>query len=216
MATNSTKRVLYSYWRSSAAYRLRIALNLKALDYETVSVSLIDGEHQQPDYLAINPQGLVPFLIDGDVSIGQSMAILEYLDERYTQVPLLPANAQARALARQIANIISCDIHPLCNLRVLKYLQQPLSASDSEKQQWYAHWVSSGFVAIEALLESHKAYDFCVGDTPSFADICLVPQVYNAHRFNISLDRFPRISAIAQHCNEWPAFANAAPDSQRK
>ncbi len=205
---------LYGYFRSSAAYRVRIALNLKQLDYATVPLSLLDGEHKRAAYLAKNPQGFVPFLSDGDVALGQSLAMLEYLEESYPQAPLLPADAAGRARVRQIAQIIACDIHPLDNLRVLKYLTGELKVSEEQKTAWYHHWIIEGFRAVEVLLGDGKAGDFCHGDSPTFADLCLVPQVYNARRFDCPLDDFPRIIRIADHCNELDAFIRALPENQ--
>jgi len=206
---------LYSYWRSSAAYRVRIALNLKGLEYEIRPVSLLrdGGEHRQPAYLDINPQGLVPTLLDGAVSIAQSLAILEYLDETYTDFPLLPSAPNERALARQLANVVCCDIHPLNNLRVLQYLENELSLDKPETDAWYARWIHDGFGAIEKMLAGGDSA-FCVGNTPGIADACLVPQAYNARRFGVTLDSYPRIVEIADRCNELPAFIDASPEMQ--
>lgn len=205
---------LYDYWRSSAGYRVRIALHLKGLDFETTTISLLDGEQSQPPYLAINPQGLVPFLADGEVAIGQSLAILEYLEERYPQVPLLPQTPPARAAVRQLANTVACDIHPLCNLRVLDYLRQALAVDEAARSAWYHHWVSLGLAAIEARLAELESDDFCVGNSPTLADVCLVPQVFNARRFHVSLDPYPRIRRIDGHCGTLEPFQRAAPERQ--
>ncbi|WP_420717547.1 maleylacetoacetate isomerase [Emcibacter sp.] len=205
---------LYGYYRSSAAYRLRIALNLKGLDYENIPVSLLAGEHRNEDYLKLNAQGLVPALKDGDLTLGQSMAILEYLEETRPEAPLLPADAAGRARVRQIANIIACDIHPLDNLRVLKYLKGALGISDEAKDDWYRHWILLGFEAIETMLQDGKSGTYCHGDSPTFADVCLLPQLYNARRFNTPLDKFPNILRIEELCNTQEAFIKAQPENQ--
>lgn len=202
---------LYGYFRSSAAYRVRIALNLKGLDYDPIFINLRDGEQKSDAYLKINPQGLVPFLVDGDIAISQSMAMLEYLEEAYPDAALLPTDMQGRSRVRVLANIIACDVHPLNNLRVLKYILQDLGASAEQKNDWYCHWVREAFCAFEALLEDGE---FCHGDRPGLADICLVPQVYNARRFECPLDAFPRIVQIVENCNKLPAFVDAIPENQ--
>jgi len=202
---------LYSYWRSTAAYRVRIALQLKGLDHEIIPVSLVPGvsEHREDAYRAKNPQMLVPFFEDGDVAIGQSMAILEYLEEAYPDVRLLPAEHSLRGQVRAFCNIIACDIHPLMNLRVLQYIrseyeQDPLS-------HWYGHWMHEGFKALEALA-SDGPYVFAGG--LSLADVLLVPQMFNAGRFDVAIDDYPRLVSIANHCNELAAFIAAAPEQQ--
>ncbi len=208
---------LYSYWRSSTSYRARIALNLKGLEYDYVPVSMLKdgGEHKKPDYLALNPQGLVPYLIDGDVRIGQSPAILEYLEERYPDPALLPREVSLRARVREMMNIPCCDIHPIDNLRVLKYLQGEFGVSDAQKNAWYVHWIELGFAAIEKLLErAGFSGPYCFGDQVTFADICLVPQAYNARRFGVELDPWPRLAAVVAACNALPAFEKAAPENQ--
>jgi len=204
---------LYSYWRSSAAYRVRIALNLKGLDYEIVPVSLAPGEseHRKDKYRAINPQMLVPFLEDGDVAIGQSMAILEYLEEAYPNTPLLPKNEPERSRVRAFCNMIACDIHPLNNLRVLKYLAAALGADEMAGSDWYAHWIHEGFAAAEALA-SDDTYVF--GNEPTLAECFLVPQMYNAHRFKVPVDQFPKLVASTEACNKLSAFKKAAPEQQ--
>lgn len=205
---------LYGYFRSSAAYRVRTALNLKQLDYVPIAVSLLKDEHKGTDYLTINPQGFVPCLVDDDITMGQSLAMLEYLEESYPEVPLLPSDAAGRARVRQISGIIACDIHPLDNLRVLKYLTGDLKVTEEQKISWYHHWIIEGFKAIEVMLNDGKSGEFCHGDRPTFADVCLVPQVYNAQRFNCPLDAFPQILRIVDNCNKLEAFLNALPENQ--
>ena len=205
---------LYGYFRSSAAYRVRAALNVKGLDYSSIPISLLKGDHNSPDYLAKNPQGFVPYLTDGDVGMGQSMAMLEYLEETYPATALLPKDAAGRARVRQLSGIIACDIHPLDNLRVLKYIKSELGVSDDQKSAWYKHWVIEGFTAFETLLRDGKAGDFCHGDGVTFADLCLVPQVYNARRFDCPLEDFPNIIRITDNCNRLEAFIKAQPENQ--
>ena len=208
---------LYTYWRSSAAYRVRIALNLKQLEYEALPVSLAPGkaEHRKDDYRALNPQMLVPFFDDGNVAIGQSMAILEYLEEAHPGTPLLPVSEPLRSKVRAFCNMISCDIHPLNNLRVLQYLANDLTVSDKEKSDWYAHWVAEGFQAAETIAGNHAHEGpFTFGEHVSLADVLLVPQMYNARRFEVPLDAYARLVAIADACNELQAFAVAAPENQ--
>lgn len=204
---------LYSYWRSSAAYRVRIALNLKGLPYETVSISLAPGiaEHRADAYRAINPQMLVPFLQDGDLGIAQSMAILEYLEEAYPEFPLLPAGEPLRSRVRGFCNLIACDIHPLNNLRVQQYIRDELGADKNAGRDWYVHWVHEGFAPLEELA-SDGPYAF--GETLTLADVMLVPQMYNARRFEVPLDRFPKLVGIVDSCNELGAFKKAAPEQQ--
>jgi len=208
---------LYSYFRSSAAYRVRIALNLKGISYEYLGVHLLkDGGQQLSDsYRALNPAALVPTLIDGDVTIGQSLAIIEYLDETHPQPPLLPADPAGRARVRAIAQAIACDTHPLNNLRVLKYLKRTLQVSDDAKNEWYRHWVQLGLSAVESMLAHSSATGrYCHGDTPTLADLCLVPQVYNARRFDCDLSAMPTLARIDAACRELPAFDLAEPAKQ--
>ena len=202
---------LYSYWRSSAAYRVRIALNLKGIEHEIVPVSLAPGvaEHRGDAYKAKNPQMLVPFLEDGDLAISQSMAILEYLEEAYPGVCLLPESEPLRHQVRAFCNMIACDIHPLNNLRVMNYIKSEFSADPTG--DWYAHWIHEGFEAAETLT-SDGPYVF--GDVVTLADAFLVPQVYNALRFKVPLDAYPRLVAAVENCNELAAFEDAAPESQ--
>jgi len=205
---------LYDYWRSSAAYRLRIALNLKGLDYESVPVSLIDGAQHSDEYCAVNPEGRVPFFDDGDVAVGQSMAILEYLEEAYPDRLLLPKAIGARARVRSFCNTIACDIHPLNNLSVMKYLKGNLGVSDDAYQDWYAHWIQRGFRAAEAFASDESDGDFVYGETPTLADCFLVPQMYNARRFDVALEEFPTLVRIVDHCNTLPDFKAAIPEAQ--
>lgn len=207
---------LYGYFRSSAAYRVRIALNLKGLAYEQVAVNLADGEQRGVDNLARNPQGLVPVLeTDDGTRLTQSLAICEYLDERYPEPPLLPADAAERARVRALAQAIACEIHPLNNLKVLKYLTGELGVSDEARLGWYRHWISEGFDALETrLADSPATGAFCHGDTPTLADACLVPQVFNARRFDCDLSAYPTIRRIAERCATLDAFQRAAPTAQ--
>ena len=203
---------LYSYWRSSAAYRVRIALNLKSIEHEIVPVSLAPGvsEHRSDKYRRRNPQMLVPFFEDGEVAIGQSMAILEYLEEAYPETPLLPEKRSLRGRIRAFCNAIACDIHPILNLRILNYVREKFDADPTG--HWYTHWIGEGFAALEQLADDGP---FVFGDTVSLADCLLVPQVYNARRFNVTLDNFPKLVAAADHCNTLGAFVAAAPEAQR-
>lgn len=204
---------LHGYWRSGTSYRARIALNLKGLDYEQSPIDLRTGAQHDATYRALNPQGLVPALeVEGRVII-QSPAILEWLEERYPEPALLPADPDARATVRAMAALIGCDIHPLNNLRVLKTLKHDLGASQSQIDAWTARWINDGFAALEMMIAAHGgAYAF--GDTPSLADCYLVPQVYSAERFNVNLARYPRIRAVVAHARTQPAFAAAHPDNQ--
>ncbi len=204
---------LHGYWRSSAAYRVRIALALKGLDYEQVTHDLRKDEQSSPGYRALNPQGLVPAIDDGDHIFGQSPAILEWLEETYTHPALLPADKAARAHIRAMMAIIACDIHPLNNLRVLKSLKHDLKAEQSKIDAWVARWITAGFDAFEEMIARHgKGFSF--GDQPTFADCCLIPQIYNAQRFNIDLAPYPLIRAVNAACDDLPAFARAHPQHQ--
>lgn len=208
---------LYTYFRSSAAYRVRIALNLKGLDYEAVPVHLLreGGQHLMDNYLTINPSGLVPALQDDRMTLTQSMAIIEYLDELHPMVPLLPRDAVGRARVRELAQIIACDIHPVNNLRVLRYLVKQLGLSEEAKTDWYRHWVIEGLRSVEAHLARNLGTGrFCHGDTPTIADCFLVPQVFNAQRFDIDVDAYPTIARINALCVDLPAFKAAHPSQQ--
>ncbi|MDA1100768.1 MAG: maleylacetoacetate isomerase [Proteobacteria bacterium] len=206
---------LYGYWRSSAAYRVRIGLNLKELAVDEEFIALPNGIQRGADYLAVNPQGLVPTLIDGDVRLSQSLAILEYLDEVYPRPGLLPADPVGRARVRQLAQVVACDIHPIDNLKVLNFLTGTLGVSEAGRLTWYRHWVNQGLAALEGLVADDPATGrFCHGDQPSLADLCLVPQLYNARRFDIDLSQYPTLWKIDAACQALEAFAKAAPDVQ--
>ena len=208
---------LYSYWRSSAAYRVRIGLNLKGLRYETVPVHLVrdGGEQHQPEYAALNPQQVVPTLTHGVRVIRQSLAILEYLDEAWPSPRLLPMTARDRARVRSLALLVAADIHPLNNLRVLQYFENTWSVPQGEREEWVKHWIVEGFQAMESLLANDAATGvYCHGQAPGLADCCLVPQVYNARRFGVDMAAFPTIARIEAACLELPAFAEARPEKQ--
>lgn len=206
---------LYGYWRSSAAYRVRIALNLKQLEVEHHSIHLVKdgGEQHQPDYLAMNPSHLVPTLVDGEANLSQSLAIIEYLDERYPDAALLPGTAVDRAVVRAMALTVACEVHPLNNLRVQQYLGSELGLDADQKQAWMVKWITTGFEALEAMLEQHSGR-YCFGDEVSLADLCLIPQVYNAKRFKVALGAFPNINRINDYCLQQEAFINAVPENQ--
>lgn len=204
---------LFGYWRSSASFRVRLVLQLKGLGYEQHPVNLRQGEQKEKAYRRVNPQGLVPFLIDGDVQLSQSVAIMEYLDETYPAYPLMPSAPEERARVRQIVNMIACDTHPLNNLRVLNYLEQELGQSKTARDAWYRHWIDETFTALEQLLMT-TAGVYCVGNEVTLADCMLVPQVYNARRFNMTLDDYPTIARIVANCEQLQAFIKAAPANQ--
>jgi maleylpyruvate isomerase len=208
---------LYSYFRSSAAYRVRIALNLKGLAYEYAPIHLLrdGGQQLKPDYRKLNPDGIVPTFIDGDKVLTQSLAIIEYLEETHPEPSLLPGTPLDRAFIRSVALQIACEIHPVDNLRVLKYLKHTLKVGDEAKDAWYRHWLESGFESLEKRLANDaRVGALCFGDTPTLADLCLVPQVYNARRFNLDMSRYPTIERIADHAAQIDAFARAAPGQQ--
>jgi maleylpyruvate isomerase len=204
---------LYDYWRSSAAYRVRIALNFKGLEYQQVAVDLRAGAQRAPEFLEINPQGLVPVLEDDGVRLTQSLPILNYLEERYPEPALLPKDLPGRAQSRAIAVAIACEIHPLNNTRVLQYLERELGLDETRRLGWYRHWLAEGLGPIEAML-GRSAGAFCVGDAPSLADVCLVPQVYNARRYECDLEPYSAIRRIDERCRAIEAFARAAPERQ--
>ncbi len=209
---------LYSYWRSSAAYRVRVALNLKQLPHEIIPVHLVrdGGEQHAPAYRGINPQELVPTLLDGARVFRQSMAIIEYLDEAYAgAMALLPSTARERARVRALAQLVACDIHPLNNLRVMQFLERDFGTPQVERDRWTRHWIEDGFRAFEELLAGNSSTGlFCDGDTPTLADACLVPQVYNARRFGVDMAAFPTIARIEGECLALPAFDAARPENQ--
>ena len=208
---------LFGYFRSSAAYRVRIALKLKGLDWESESVPLTrDGGKQfGPAYRSINPQALVPTIKDGPTYITQSLAIIEYLEETYPETPLLPKSRKARARVRALALSVACDIHPLNNLRVLKYLTDTLGVEESTRMDWYRYWISTGLSALEAMLVDHpNTGSFCHGDSPGLADACLVPQIFNASRFDCDLSTYPTILRINKKCLKLDTFRTAAPENQ--
>ncbi|GAA4651120.1 maleylacetoacetate isomerase [Kistimonas scapharcae] len=203
---------LYDYFRSSAAYRIRIALNLKGISYDSIPINLRTGEQCSPAYRDRNPQGLIPALETPQGLLSQSLAIMEWLDESHPESPLLlPGDTWLRAQIRSLACQIACDIHPLNNLRVLHYLQCELGVSDTAKTDWYAHWIATGFEALELQLSGSG---FCIGEQPTLADICLIPQVYNAVRFKVDLSPYPAIRQVYEHCNQLEAFQKAAPENQ--
>lgn len=209
--------LLYDYWRSSAAYRVRITLNLKKLPYEQRAVHLVrdGGEQKKATYAALNPQQLVPTLVDGTQVFTQSMAIIEYLDEKYPRVPLLPDEPARRAQCRALAQIIACDLHPLNNLRVLQYLTATVGTEESQKTNWYRHWLYQGLNAFEALLVRYgQTQEYCLGMQPTLADCCLLPQIYNAQRFDCDLSAYPLICQVSQACSQDAAFVKAHPDNQ--
>ena len=205
---------LHDYFRSSASFRVRIALNLKNIQYEQIPVHLLNNEQRNREYLDINPQGLVPSLLDKEQLLTQSLAIIEYLEECYPIPAILPKTAIERAKVRSLSQLIASDIHPLNNLRVLRYLNHPLDCSEEQKNSWYQHWVKMGFDALEELLSKNNENLFCFGNTPTLADICLFPQVYNARRYQCDLAPYKTIQAIVDRCLELPAFIKALPENQ--
>ena len=213
-----TELQLYTYYRSSAAYRVRIALALKQLSYKQIPINLLKAEHKQKAYVEINRQGLVPALATSEGVVTQSLAIIEYLDEVYPHPPLLPKAAIDRAQVRAMAQQIAMEIHPLNNPKVTQFLTNNLGLSESDKLTWYRHWIALGFTSLERLLNETGATDseakYCFGHSASVADICLIPQVYNALRFGCPMQDYPTINAIAKHCTALPAFIAASPESQ--
>jgi maleylacetoacetate isomerase len=200
---------LYDYFRSSAAFRVRIALNLKGLEHDRIAVDLVSAQQRADDYLSLNPQGLVPAVVTEEGAVlTQSIAILEWLEEAYPQQPLLPGDSLGRARVRAMVQTIACDIHPLNNLRVLNYLTGPLKVSEEDKLSWYRHWIGLGFAALEQQVQGTQ---FCFGNAVTLADVCLVPQVYNARRFSQDMQPYPRLHAISTALAQLPAFAAAAP-----
>jgi len=206
---------LYDYFRSSAAFRVRIALNLKRLSTDRAFIHLRRNDQSTPAYLALNPQGLVPALEEDGQVFTQSLAIIEYLDETHPEPPLLPGHPADRARVRALAQLIACDIHPINNLRVLRYLASPLGHDESAVKTWYNHWIAKGFESLEKLLaEDGQAGAFCHGDAPTLADICLVPQVFNARRYDLDLKPYPTLMRIFERCMALQAFENARPEKQ--
>ena len=205
---------LYSYFRSSAAYRVRIALNLKGLGYDYLPINLLDREQKSAQYMQDNPQGLVPALAtnDGDI-IGQSIAIMEWLEDTRPQPALLPADSLQRARVRSLVNNIACDVHPILNIAVTNYLKSELAANDNQVFEWYCTWIDRGFHAVEKTLATHSG-DFCFGNAPSLADCVLIPQVYNADRFEIPMDAYPTIRRVAEYCKQLDPFLAAHPSRQ--
>ena len=210
-----SRALLYDYFRSSAAYRVRIALNLKGIDYEQRPINLAKGGQKDEAYRALNPQGLVPMLeIDGH-RLTQSLAIIVYLDQRYRDPPLMPADPAEGAHVRALAMTVACDIHPLNNLRVLKYLQGTFGIDDAAKDLWYRHWIEEGLAALEEMARPH-AGAFLFGDSPTIADVCLVPQLYNARRFSVPLTDYPTLRRADETASAHAAFAAAHPDRQEQ
>ncbi|OWQ63557.1 maleylacetoacetate isomerase [Stenotrophomonas maltophilia] len=209
--------VLYTYWRSSAAYRVRIGLELKGLAWEARPVHLVrdGGEQHRAAYRVLNPQQQVPTLLHEGHVLTQSLAIVEYLDERFPQVPLLPADAAGRARVRALAQLVACDIHPINNLRVMQYLERSLQLPADARTQWTLHWIAEGFAAMEAMLANSRGTGtFCHGDRPGLADLCLLPQLYNAHRFGLDLAPYPTLRRIEAACQALDAFDRARPENQ--
>ena len=206
---------LYGYWRSSAAYRVRIALHLKQVEFESISVHLVNngGEQHQDDYVALNPSHLVPTLVDGELVLNQSLAIIDYLDNRYEQSPLYPKDIALKARVQALALDIACEIHPVNNLRVQQYLNQELKVDETAKTAWVNHWMSTGFASVEAQLAKTSGR-FCFADEVTVADICLVPQVYNAKRFGVDLTPYPIICKVVNNCQQLQAFQRALPENQ--
>jgi maleylacetoacetate isomerase/maleylpyruvate isomerase len=202
---------LYNYFRSSASYRVRIALALKGLDYDYVPVHLTKNEQFNESYAAVSASRLVPSLVDGDTSLTQSLAIIEYLDETHPEPALLPRDAPGRARVRALAYDIACEIHPLNNLRVLRYLVRDLKVSEDDRNRWYRHWVETGLEAVERQLDDKRSGRFCHGDAPTLADLTLVPQIFNARRFDCRLDHVPHVMHVFDECMKLPAFEQTQP-----
>lgn len=206
---------LYSFFNSSTSYRVRIALALKGLDYDYKDINIRVGEQRADDYQSMNPSRGVPLLVDDEGNrLSQSLAIIDYLDETHPEPRLLPVEPLARARVLELANAIACDIHPVNNLRILGYLKNELKVSEEQKNDWYRHWIAEGFGAVEALLERHGHGAYCFGEAPTLADCCLVPQVANAERMGCDLSPYPRVMAVYAHCQQQPAFQQAAPSRQ--
>jgi len=206
---------LYTYFRSSAAFRVRIALNLKGLKYEPIFIHLAKGEHRKPDYSGVYPQGLLPTLVDDDgEALSQSLAIMEYLDQTHPQPALLPNDPAGRARVRSLSLLVACEIHPLNNLRVLQYLKRQLGQNEEQINTWYRHWVADGLLKLEADLSKGGTGKFSHGDTPTMADCCLVPQIFNAKRYNSDLAPYPTVTRVFDECMKLEAFERAQPSKQ--
>ena len=205
---------LYNYFRSSASYRVRIALALKGLEYDYIPVHLQKNEQQGEGYASVSASRLVPLLVDGEVAVTQSMAIIEYLDETHPQPPLMPADALGRARVRALSLDVACEIHPLNNLRVLRYLVKDMKVSEDDKNRWYRHWVETGLEVVEQRLAGSPATGrFCHGDAPTLADVVLVPQIHNAQRFECRLDHVPTVMRVFEACMAHEAFAKTQPSA---
>lgn len=206
---------LYSYYRSTATYRVRIALNYKAIDYEIIPINLVEDQQSSPDYLKANPQARVPLLCDGQLKLGQSLAILDYLDVKHPEPGLYPKDPADRAWTNYLANIVACDMHPLNNLSVLRFLEDPLGHNKQQRMQWYYHWLQKGFDALETSINnSNQSGKCCLHDCITVADICLIPQIYNAQRFEFAMERYPTLLAIYEHCLSLPYVKQASPEQQ--
>ena len=205
---------LYTYFRSSAAFRVRIALNLKGLAYDPVVIHLAKGEHRKPEYANAYPQALLPTLVDEGAALSQSLAIIEYLDEKHPQAPLLPKDPIGRARVRSLSLLIACEIHPLNNLRTLQYLKRELGQNEAQINTWYRHWVADGLLKLEADLSKAGTRHFCHGDSPTMADCCLVPQIFNAKRYSSDLAPYPTVMRIFDACMKLAAFDRAQPSKQ--
>jgi maleylacetoacetate isomerase len=205
---------LYTYFRSSAAFRVRIALNLKGLAYEPTFIHLAKGAHRKPEYAGVYPQGLLPTLVDDGKALSQSLAIMEYLDETHPKPPLLPKDPVGRARVRSLSLLVACEIHPLNNLRTLQYLKRQLGQNEEQINSWYRHWVGDGLVKLEADLSKDGTGKFCHGDSPTMADCCLVPQIFNAKRYNCDLAPFPTVMRVFDACMKLEAFDRAQPSKQ--
>jgi maleylacetoacetate isomerase/maleylpyruvate isomerase len=205
---------LYTYFRSSAAFRVRIALNLKGLAYQPIFIHLAKGEHRKPEYSGVYPQGLLPTLVDDGKALSQSLAIMEYLDETRPEPALLPKDALGRARVRSLSLLVACEIHPLNNLRALQYLKRHLGQNEEQINTWYRHWVADGLLKLEADLSRAGTGKFCHGERPTMADCCLVPQIFNAKRYNSDLTPFPTVMRVFDACMKLEAFERAQPDKQ--
>ncbi|TAL75949.1 MAG: maleylacetoacetate isomerase [Burkholderiaceae bacterium] len=205
---------LYSFFNSSTSYRVRIAMGLKGLDYKFFPINIRIMQQKEPEYVVKNPGASVPLLDDDGFQLGQSMAIIDYLDSKFPEPRLIPQDLQQRARVLEISNLVSCDMHPLNNLRVLRYLIKQMGVSDEKKNEWYAHWIAEGFTSLEAMLVRTGSGQYCVGGQVSLADCCLVPQAFNALRMKCDMTNYPRIMAVYDYCNTLPAFQKAAPSQQ--